>query len=202
MCNTIHIGTVEPTYKIRNIAMYSRNSLGQFAKRSRKYVLVVIVLALVCLATYPAFMSWMEENLKATVSYQAEAMVIEVDKSDEKLAEKLLVEKWKVVDDLERCECGGHTWDEGFFRMDSNDKYSYGCMQFQADTVVHYAKKLWGKVLTLAEAKILALTRDDARQLAFDVIFKTENGVAKDWVICSRNYNLQSRVDIIKNIEK
>lgn len=110
-------------------------------------------------------------------------------------------EKWRVVDELAQCECGGHTWDEGFFRLDSNDKYSWGCLQFQQSTVVHYVKKLWGEVIDGARAKIIALDRELARKLAYDVIFKTDKGVASDWVNCSKWHKLQERVDMIKRIE-
>lgn len=46
------------------------------------------------------------------------------------------LEKW--VDELETYECDG--CEEGYKRIDSNNKYSYGCLQFQHDTFVGFSE--------------------------------------------------------------
>lgn len=109
--------------------------------------------------------------------------------------------KEKTIDILEKCESGGHKWDEGFIRLDTNDKLSYGPLQWQKDTVKHYVKVRDGREISGLEAVNIALDRVQSRSLALFVIFETEQGVDKDWVICSRNYQIQARVDLIKELE-
>lgn len=109
--------------------------------------------------------------------------------------------KEKTIDILEKCESGGHTWEEGFIRLDSNDKLSYGPLQWQKATVVHYIEKRDGRKITGLEAVEIALDREQSRALAMYVIFETDRGVESDWVICDRNNGIQARVDIIKELE-
>lgn len=175
-----------------------RDIKGRFC-RQRRGQKALLVLWVSCWSFCLIGAGWEASGLelgKTLVAVNA-AEAAEMSFAPDKIGEA----KWQVVDDLEQCECGGHTWAEGFFLLDANDRYSWGCLQFQERTVVHYTKQLTGRVIDLAEAKIIALDRERARQLAYDVIFTTESGVASDWVNCSKWYGLQARVDLIKSLE-
>lgn len=172
---------------------------GRFAvrmTRTRKAALWGIGI-LIAMAAYGALGdAYVGGYLQNEVSYiaapRAEAAEIVPDRIEDA--------KWKVIDMLQACEGAGHGWDEGFIKLDTNDKLSYGPLQFQKATVVGYVHDLWGKDVSGLEAVQIALDQAQARKLAYDIIFKTKNGVANDWVNCSKWYGLQTRVDFIKEI--
>jgi hypothetical protein len=121
---------------------------------------------------------------------------------DDRQLVDLNVAKSKVVDLLQKCESGGRKDEEGIIVWDTNNKPSIGVLQFQPQTVQFYYKKLYGKEITGKEAVLIALDTEKARSLATDIIFTTENGVAKDWVNCTRWHGLDARVQLIKELEQ
>jgi hypothetical protein len=130
------------------------------------------------------------------LTYVAQASVI--DSFPAKI-EKL---KDEVVNDLSKCESGGHSGDDGIIIFDSNAKASIGVMQFQKNTVKHYVKVLYGKDITGQEAVELAINPVEAKKLAKAIIFETTNGSHKDWVNCTNKLGLKAKVEIIKQLEK
>lgn len=162
-----------------------------------KYTGIVIAMGLVFGLTWNA-LTKKEEPITYTAPTIQE---IVIDKSDEKFASKISLLKDEVIAELEKCESGGRKEEDGIVILDSNNKGSYGPLQFQRTTVIHYYKLMTGKDINGRDAIILALQGDKARELAKYVIFETKNGVAKDWVNCSNYHNLQYKVDTIKKLE-
>lgn len=110
--------------------------------------------------------------------------------------------KNEVVAKLEKCESGGRKEEDGIVVLDSNDRGSYGVMQWQRKSVMYYYELKTGNPINGRDAIILALTADKARDLAKWVIFETESGVEKDWYNCSKKHGLQTEVDLIKKLAR
>jgi hypothetical protein len=110
--------------------------------------------------------------------------------------------KNKVVEEIKGCEGAGYTEKDGVIIFDSNNKASIGLLQFQKNTVIYYYKVLYGKDITGKEAILIALDDTKATELARDIMFKTGNKAGKDWVTCSRKNDSDSKIDIIKQLEK
>lgn len=142
---------------------------------------------------------WVKIQPKTLVYVATRAYAMEA--GPDRLEGKIDELKGEVLDTLAKCESGGKSPDSGVLTWDTNNQHSIGIYQFQIKTVQHYAKVLWKKELTGREAIMLALDPVEARKLAHDVIFTTDRGSASDWVICSRNYGLQEKVDIIKSLD-
>ena len=161
-------------------------------------MLVVLGVALLSAAVYGDV--WVGKQL----SYRAEASnapFIMVDKSAEQFEAKIEKLKDEVIAELEKCESGGLKDEDGIVVLDSNNKGSYGVMQWQKSSVIHYYQKMTGEVMNGRDAIVYALTADKARELAKWVVFETASGVEKDWYNCSKKYSLQSKVDLIKELE-
>lgn len=138
--------------------------------------------------------------LKAELSAFNEA-VVPVALADITLEAKLELKKESILDRLAKCESGGKKEEDGITILDSNGVGSYGAFQWQKRSVQHYYEMREGKPINGRDAIILAMTPDQARDLARFVIFETANGVAKDWVNCNLRHNLQAEVDWIKSLE-
>lgn len=110
--------------------------------------------------------------------------------------------KEDVLNKLASCESGGRKEEDGITVLDSNGVGSYGALQWQRKSFMFYWEKMTGTPINGRDAIIAAMTPEKARQLAKWVIFETDSGVAKDWVICSRKHNLQLKVDFIKELTK
>lgn len=180
----------------------NRNKKGQFTsmKLVKRGFYLSLIVGVWMVFGHPVFIQWYQTKFASNDVYLAEASTIEpvIIKDTAKIEEA----KWSVIDELEACEGGDHTWDEGFIKLDSNDLRSYGRLQFQRGTVQHYAKLLWGTELTGYEAVMVALTKDRARQLAYDIIYTSDAGVDSDWVNCSKWHQLQAKVDILKSLDE
>lgn len=140
--------------------------------------------------------------LTATNSVAYADEVTLVKGQPDRLAEKVRELKDEVLNDLARCESGGRDNESGIIVWDTNNKPSIGKFQFQVATVQHYVEKRDGKKISGREAILLALDETEARKLAEWVIFDSGKGSANDWVICTRNYHLQEKQNIIKKLEK
>ena len=123
--------------------------------------------------------------------------IVEVDVTPQKI-ESL---KEDVVTRLQKCESAGHSEEDGIIVFDSNNKASIGQLQFQKNTVMHYFKTLYGKDISSKEAVLIALDTEQARKLAKDIIFTTDNMVS-DWLNCDKKLGLTPEVKLIKKLEK
>lgn len=147
-------------------------------------------------------LTWNALTKEEAITYTAPTInEIVIDKSDEKFAAKIELLKDEVIAELEKCESGGRKEEDGIVILDSNNRGSYGVLQWQRNSVIHYYKMMTGKDINGRDAIILALQGDKARELAKYVIFETNNGVEKDWVNCNLYKNLQYKVDTIKKLE-
>ena len=125
-----------------------------------------------------------------------------VDSSKEMFTQKIEDLKNDVVLKLAACESAGYTEDQAIIIMDTNNRLSFGQLQFQTRTIIHYYKVLYGKDITPKQAVLIALDTPKASELARDIIFKTKNKVTGDWYNCGKKHNLDAQVDIIKNLEQ
>ena|SRR3990167_6083689 len=172
--------------------IYPRKTNGQFKKRRWfKYALIVLFAV-----TGIAYMGdrWVTKELVAIAATPAFAEI-----TMEARVEAL---KDDIVARLEKCESGGKKEEDGIAILDSNDVGSYGPLQFQRKTVMHYYELKEGKPINGRDAIIFALQGDKARDLARWVIFETPNGVAKDWVACDRKLGLQAEVNVVNKLTK
>jgi len=153
------------------------------------------VIALFALITLYAT-SYIARTTAPTVYVHAE------DKSEIMFQNKIDALKKETVDLIKTCESSGHSEDDGVVIFDTNGKGSFGQFQFQKATVIHYYKLLYGKTLTGKEAIMLAMDTEKARELATKIMFETKNKAGKDWVNCERKFNVDAKIDIIKQLEK
>lgn len=118
------------------------------------------------------------------------------------LTEKVNELKGSMLSDLQKCESGGYKEDDGIIIFDSNKQASIGTYQWQKKSVIYYYKTLYNEAITGKEAVLIALDDEKAGELASKVIFETENGLTGNWYNCSKKLGLQSRLNIIKELEK
>jgi hypothetical protein len=124
------------------------------------------------------------------------------DKSGIMFQSKIDALKKETVDLIMKCESAGYSEDDGIVIFDTNAKGSFGQFQFQKSTVIHFYKLLYGKTLTGKEAVLIAMDTEKARELATKVMFETKNKAGKDWVNCEKKFNVDTKIDIIKKLEK
>lgn len=171
-------------------------------KREVKYFSKV---ALIVTAVYGVVMGY--NWYKAPAVAEAKAQTIATDT----LKTKVEAMKWEVVDTIETCEKGQYGENDGIILYDpliSNPKStakknvpSIGVMMWKQSTIVGYVKSLRNVTINMKEAALIALDRSEARQLAYEVIFKTDNGY-KNWLNCSNKHSIGTKVAIIKQLEK
>jgi hypothetical protein len=140
------------------------------------------------------------------------------DKSGEMYDIKVEALKDAVVQDLLDCERSIYGDDDGLVTYDPTDaqfnnnqnkrtivdkgEMSYGVLQFKKSTVQYYSKLQTGKALTGKEALMIALDKEASSKLAKYIMFSTKGKASGDWKTCANKLNLDSRIDIIKNLEK
>lgn len=164
----------------------------KFAILMRKLVIASFILG----AIYGAY----NAGLASTDPVIVEATK-EVDVSDTRFSVRIQNLKEGVANQLMKCESAGYSENDGIVIFDSNAKPSIGQFQFQKNTVIHFYKTLYGKTITQKEAVLIALDTDKAKALAIDVMFKTTNKAGKDWVNCTKKYDLDKQIDLIKKME-
>lgn len=103
-----------------------------------------------------------------------------------------------IINQLAKCESGGKSETDGITVLDTNGVGSYGALQWQKRSVMHYYKQMTGTEINGRDAIIYAMTPDKARTLAKYVIFDTAAGVENDWVNCNIKLGLQKQIDLIK----
>lgn len=124
------------------------------------------------------------------------------DKSSEMFADKIEGLKNDVIAKLASCESAGYKESDGIIILDTNNKASIGQYQWQVKSVQYYSKLSSGVILTPKEAILLALDKEKAGELVKFVAFKTNNKISKDWYNCSKKFNLDGEVELIKKLEK
>ncbi len=83
--------------------------------------------------------------------------------------------------------------------LPKKDKVSIGCMQFKIGTIQHYYSYLKKGEITDKEAIMLALDCDKAKELANEIIFKTQGGLW-NWSVATKEMGI--KVGIIKEMMK
>lgn len=122
------------------------------------------------------------------------------DISKEQFASKIDQLEKNIVEQVRKCESGGHKESDGLIVFDSNSVASIGTLQFQVKTVIYYYKSLYNKVITGKEAVTIALDDKLSGQLAQDIMFKSNN-LANDWLNCSTSLKLSDQIKAIKSIK-
>lgn len=117
------------------------------------------------------------------------------------LSTKIEELKREVVTTLKNCESAGAKEADALIVFDTNSKASVGNFQYQVKTPIYYSKKLYNKTITPKEAVLLALDDEQAGELTKDIVFKTDAGL-RNWINCTNKYNLASKVEFIKSLEK
>lgn len=140
-------------------------------------------------------------NLKTRVVYQKEQVILD------NLTKKINQLKGEMLRDLKQCESAGITEENGLVTFDPHPTKkqvqipSFGSYQEKKSFIQYYYKTLYNKDITGKEAILIALDDEKAGELASDVIFKTDKGLS-NWYNCSKKHNLESRLNIIKELEK
>lgn len=173
----------------------TRDNKGQFARRFYKrpmFWLMVVMAAIPLVGQLPGVNHYegIADLVAPVVVYKAEAAEVVVTPSTIKEM------KGDVLDRLAKCESGGNK--DIAIVFDSNKVASVGTYQWQAHSFAFYWQKMTGEKLSERAAVTYALDDTKARKLAEYVIFDTDAGSEKDWVICSRNYSLTPLVEFIK----
>lgn len=131
----------------------------------------------------------------------ADQMVI--DKSDKVFQAKIESLKDQVVDELgTQCETKGYKDNAGVIIFDTNKIASIGKFQLQVKTVQYYEKLLYNRVISGQEAIEIAIDPLKAHDLVKDVLFKTKNAAGKDWSICSDRLGTDTKIGMIKQLQK
>lgn len=128
------------------------------------------------------------------MTYAKETVVLD------NLPKKIESLKEEVLETLKSCESKTHTESDGLIILDTNNEFSIGLYQFQIKTVQHYYQTLYGKTITRKEAVEIALNEAKARELAQDIIFKTDGGY-RNWLNCSNSKGLVPTIATIKKLE-
>jgi hypothetical protein len=183
-----------------------RDTEGKFAKfwtlRRKLAAAGIILCASIALVGKVAEEVVIDPWLANTVTAAGTPKVFAAEMKETREMVDIDAAKEKVIDMLEKCESGGKNEEDGIVVLDTNNVGSYGVVQWQRKSVMHYHHKRTGEKLNGRDAILLALDRERARDLAKWVIFDTDAGVATDWVNCSRMHGLQTRVDLIKELQQ
>lgn len=178
-----------------------------FKYRVRKFFRKVILLAILFLIFYVAgqFIKAYYPVLKYEAIEEVKAQEIEKDT----LKEKIETLKWEVVDGIKNHESMGYDEDDGLITYDplvSNPKKttkkdipSIGTYQFKQTTVQFYYKKLYGKDITMKEAILIALDDSQAKQLAYDIVWK-DNGLS-NWRNYANKESTKVKLSIINKLQ-
>jgi hypothetical protein len=160
----------------------------------KKLLKVVLFIALITVITM--YVRW----AYPTNVYNVREVITQVDTLTPKIKEL----KREVLDTLQSCESNGSNEEDGLIVYDSNKVASIGQFQFQKKTVIGYYKALYNKDITGKEAIIIALTTNDARQLAEDIIFsnlQNDKGI-DNWYNCNKKHSLSSKIAFINKLSK
>jgi hypothetical protein len=104
--------------------------------------------------------------------------------------------KDSVVDRLAKCETRGRPDAGSVVVIDTNNEASIGKLQFQAKTVVHYAKLIEGRSIDRKQAVEIALHSEQAASLAKRIIFEKDG--LSNWHVCSKKLGLMPEVKLIQ----
>lgn len=165
----------------------NRDKRGRFAKKSGKLILILAVLVVVF---------YIGQLTSKEVYTSPTSQVKTVDN----LAKKIEDIKNEALADLMQCESAGHSEDDGIIIFDTNNEASIGQFQFQRKTVQYYYKSIYNKDISRKEAILIALDTDKAKELAHDIIFKTDKGYT-NWLNCSKKNKLPETLALLDKLE-
>lgn len=171
-------------------------------KLFKQVMITLFVVAFGAGAVYGGYQLGEKSNIQLVMAQK------EVDLTDIRFNRKIEDMKMKLVDELMSCESPGYKDEDGLITYDpqkgntvASKIPSIGRLQFKVSTVIHYQKTLYNAVLSPTEAIKLALDTDKAKVLAKDIMFKSKNK-ANDWLNCANKLDLNSKIDLIKQLEK
>ena len=165
--------------------------IRKFLKKLFKVVVIIAVITVITMYVRWAY---------PTNVYNVREVITQVDTLTPKIKEL----KREVLDTLQSCESNGSNEEDGLIVYDSNKVASIGQFQFQKKTVIGYYKALYNKDITGKEAIIIALTTNDARQLAEDIIFsnlQNDKGI-DNWYNCNKKHSLSIKIAFINKLSK
>lgn len=136
--------------------------------------------------------------------YNPIVKTVEAEKiiTQDNLTPKIEELKKDIVNTIQACESKGHSEEDGIIVFDSNKQMSIGTLQFQKKTVQYYYKSLYNKEISPKEAVIIALDDSKAEQLAYDIIFSSNAKGWSNWYNCSKKHAIESKIAIIRSLEK
>lgn len=182
------------------MTFFKRNTQGKFAKqpkplskRGKKFLLGFIALCFLTIASHATFQAIKPTTLVYRAVGHAEAAEIIVTSDTAATIDEM---KADVLDQLKKCENPNVT--NVPFIFDTNGIASVGSFQWQPHSFAYYWEKMTGDKITKKDAVLYALDEDKARELTEWVIFETDAGAGKDWVICERRHDLDTLVRFIK----
>ena len=82
----------------------------------------------------------------------------------------------------------------------TNGRPSFGRWMFQVETVKYYMEKLNGEKITDDEAIRIAVTKERARNLAYQIIWEEVGGIY-NWKRCEKKLKLAPKIETIREIE-
>lgn len=175
----------------------ARQINGQYRRQYSKYPV-----AIVGMMAMGGLMFSGTQGVTKMVDNQKEESVKVIQMVDLGRLERKIAElKTEVVETIAKCESGGRNEEDGIVVLDSNNVGSYGVMQWQRKSVMHYYEKRYDQKISGRDAILLALNAEKAKDLAEWVIFETPNGW-RNWIICSQKNDIASKVGFIKILEK
>mgnify|MGYP003385384184 CR=1 FL=1 len=110
--------------------------------------------------------------------------------------------KNEVVETIAKCESGGRKEEDGIVILDSNDVGSYGVVQFQRKTVMHYYKMRTGHEINGRDAIMLAMNSSEAKDLAKWILFETDKNAWRNWYTCSIKNDISTKIEMINKFSK
>lgn len=179
--------------KIYNV----RDNRGRYTHKKKSFakkVLITVISIWAVLATYALITSESSETIVVN-----EPVVETVTKTINERPGTIQEMKDAVLDDLAYCESrtSNHiNWDD---YGEGKNRASFGMYQFKVGTVQHYWKILEGEEITDADAVLLALDTERAREFAERIIFDIQGGIF-NWENCSKQHNLVGKVELIKKL--
>lgn len=174
-----------------------RGRFTTFKIKLRIFFRKLLKVSLFCASVYVAFLVGRYIN--------PEESIINVVKAEDTLSAKIQEMKEGVVSTIRQCESSSNP--DLIYTFDPDPKYpkkqvaSFGQYQYKLKTIVDYTKTLYNKDITERQALDLALDEQQARQLTRDIIFSGKDKGVLNWYNCAKRYNLETKVQIIKELE-
>ena len=165
----------------------------------------VIVLSLITIVGIGIVIFYQVNSLQKVIEPKTKTIPVEevVEVEYKNIQEKIDGLKQDILTRLAQCEIGGVKEPNSAMILDSNNKMSIGRYMWQRESVVCYAKRLYGIDITRTEAILIAIDQHptiDLDEFTLDVMFKIKNG-ADAWFNCTNKHGFRSEIKIIKKLQ-